>query len=579
MAARRGVWLVLSLIAVAIVVSMVGVIVSSFVMRRGPGVPSETALVLKGTTELGEIEGAGLLDQFIEGPPTVRAVVDALRAAKTDRRVRALIVRPDGSSPFWAKIQEVRDAILDFKTSGKKTIAFLEFGGDQDYYLATACDRIVLLPTSGLDLKGLATYEVFLRGSFDKIGAVPDLLHIGDYKTAINTFTEKTFTPAHREMTESLNADTLDQIVQGIAAARKKTPDEIRSLLDQGPFLPEDALRTGLVDELGYRDEVVENAGLDEVEPTDVDDYIRSRPTSLSFRRAPRVALIYAVGTIASGSSKGGEGSYAGSDTLVDYIEEAADDEGIKAIVLRIDSPGGSSVASDVIWRALTLARERKPLIASMSDLAASGGYYIALPAHAIVAQPGTLTGSIGIFTGKFVLGGTMAKLGANVESVSVGKFAEMDSPVRPYSAEERAKVEEQMQAFYDQFVEKAAQARKVSPEKLDAVAQGRVWTGRQALKVGLVDELGGLPRALALAKERAKIPARQDVDVVVYPPKPSFFEALSDPFGQAEQSRASLLLGTLPAAERRMLRELAAPLQLLRRGDPLALMPYVFLR
>ena len=241
----------LSLIAVAIVVSMVGVIVSSFVMRRGPGVPSETALVLKGTTELAEIEGAGLLDQFIEGPPTVRAVVDALRAAKTDRRVRALIVRPNGSSPFWAKTQEVRDAILDFKTSGKKTIAFLEFGGDQDYYLATACDRIVLLPTSGLDLKGLATYEVFLRGSFDKIGAVPDLLHIGDYKTAINTFTEKTFTPAHREMTESLNADSLDQIVQGIAAARKKTPDEIRLLLDQGPFLPEDALRTGLVDELG----------------------------------------------------------------------------------------------------------------------------------------------------------------------------------------------------------------------------------------------------------------------------------------------------------------------------------------
>ena len=263
----------------------------------------------------------------------------------------------------------------------------------------------------------------------------------------------------------------------------------------------------------------------------------------------------------------------------MEYIEEAADDEGIKAIVLRIDSPGGSSVASDVIWRALTLARERKPLIASMSDLAASGGYYIAMPAHTIVAQPGTLTGSIGIFSGKFVLGGTMAKLGANVESVSVGKFAEMDSPIRPYSAEERAKVEEHMQAFYDQFVEKAAQARKVSPEKLDAVAQGRVWTGRQAVKVGLVDELGGLPRALALAKERAKIPARQDVDVVVYPPKPSFFEALSDPFGRAEQSRASLLLGTLPAAERRILRELAAPLQLLRRGDPLALMPYVFLR
>jgi protease-4 len=579
MAARRGVWLVLSLIAVAIVISMAGVIFTSFFMTRRPVVPSTTALVFEATGELDEIEGLGLLDQLIEAPPTVRAVVEAIRAAKTDRRVKALIVRPAGDSPFWAKTQEIRDAIVDFRTSGKKTVAFLEYGGDQEYYLASACERVVLLPTSVLDLKGLATYEVFLRGTFDKIGTEPNLLHIGDYKTAINTFTEKTFTPAHREMTEALNADTLDQIVQGIAVARKKTPEEVRALIDQGPFLPEDALRTGLVDDLAYRDEIAASVGLEDAEPTEMENYVLARQAGLSFRRGSRIALIYAVGAIASGRSRGGDSSYAGSESLVEYIEEAAEDDSIKAIVLRVDSPGGSSIASDVIWRALMLAREKKPLVVSMSNLAASGGYYIAMPGHVIVAQPGTLTGSIGIFTGKFVTAGTFAKLGANVEGVSLGKFADMNSPIRPYSPEERAKVEEQMQAFYDQFVEKAAQARKVTPEKLDAIAQGRVWTGRQAHKIGLVDELGGLPRAIAIARERAKIPADQEVGIVVYPAKPSFFEALSHPFGQSEESRTNALLAALPAGERRILRDLAAPLRLLRRGDPLALMPYVFVR
>jgi protease-4 len=225
------------------------------------------------------------------------------------------------------------------------------------------------------------------------------------------------------------------------------------------------------------------------------------------------------------------------------------------------------------------LARDEKPVIASMSDLAASGGYYIAMPAHAIVAQPGTLTGSIGIFSGKMVTGGTLEKLGASVESVSEGRFAEMDSPARPYSKEERARIEEQMQAFYDQFIEKVAQARKSTPEKIDAVAQGRVWTGRQAKGLGLVDELGGLDRAIALAKTRAGIPANQDVSLVVYPPRQSFFEALSHPFGQADGAGSRAALAALPVAERRVLRDLALPLRLLRRGEPLALMPYVFLR
>ena len=511
--------------------------------------------------------------------PTVRGIVETLRRAKADPRVSHLIVRPTGSGSFWAKTQEIRDAIIDFRKSGKKTVAFLEFGGDQEYYLATACERVFLLPTSSLDLKGLATYEVFLRGTFDKIGVQPDLLHIGDYKTAVNTFTEKTFTPAHREMTESLNRDTFDQLVQGIATARKKTPDEVRALIDQGPFNPEDALSAGLVDDLAYLDEVDEKAGLGDLTRTELDDYTRAAGSGIRFGRGDRIAVIYAVGTISSGrSGEGPDGTYAGSDTLVEYIQDAREDPSIKAVVLRVDSPGGSSVASDVIWRELMLLREEKPLIVSMSDLAASGGYYIAMAGHIIVAEPGTLTGSIGIFSGKFVTAGTFQKLGANIESVSSGKFADMNSPVRPYSADERAKVEEQMQHFYDQFVEKVATSRKSTPAKIDAVAQGRVWTGRQAREIGLVDTLGGLTTALNAARERAKIPANRNVELVVFPPRRSFFEVLSEPFGRntdegAHMSTESLatqaFLRMLKPAERRALAELTAPFRLLQRAEP----------
>jgi protease-4 len=587
-ALRRGIWLVFSLIAVAIVVSMAGVALSYLVFARGASVPARTALVLRvDPGDLAETESSGVIGSLLSSRPTMRGVLDMLQQAKADARVTHLVIVPTGGSNFWAKTQELRDGILDFRKSGKKAIAFLEYGGDQEYFLATACDRIYLLPSSSLDVKGVATYEVFLRGTFDKIGAVPDLLHIGDYKTAVNTFTEKTFTPAHREMTESLNHEAFDQLVNGIAEGRKKSPEDVRALIDKGPFLAEDAVSDGLIDDLAYRDQVDDKAGFAGTPLTEANDYARSLAHPFRFARADRIALIYAVGTISSGESgESANGAYVGSDTLVEYIQQARDDSTVKAVVLRVDSPGGSSIASDVIWRELMLTREKKPLIVSMSDLAASGGYYIAIPGHAIVAQPGTLTGSIGIFSGKFVTGGTFKKVGANVEGVSSGKFADMNSPARPYSAEERAKVEEQMQAFYDGFIEKVAQSRKSTPEKIDAIAQGRVWTGRQALENGLVDKLGGLDTAVALAKERAKIAATTDVDLVVYPPKKSFLEAVSDSMGRTQQDAAFMqsvdtqaFLQMLRPSERRALIDLMAPFRLVQRREPLALMPYVFTR
>jgi len=284
------------------------------------------------------------------------------------------------------------------------------------------------------------------------------------------------------------------------------------------------------------------------------------------------------TGIIASGD--GGvdplQGAVVGADTIVRYLRRAREDRSIRAIVLRIDSPGGSAVASDVIWREMERTRTAKPLVASMSDLAASGGYYIALPAHSIVAQPGTLTGSIGVVVGKVAVGGALDKLGINLEGIGVGPFAELASPVRPFTPVEREKVGEMMRMTYDTFVRKTADARNTTVEAIDAVAQGRVWTGRQAQSRGLVDELGGLNRAIAIAKARAGIDAATDVSLVVYPPRRGLLDVLADPFGASARLSLPWALG---AGERQAIGTLTAPLRLFRRGEPLALMPSVFLR
>jgi protease-4 len=443
------------------------------------------------------------------------------------------------------------------------------------------------MPSSPLDLTGVATYQLFLRGTLDKIGAYPDLHHIGQYKTAVNTFTEKGYTRAHKEMDESLNRDLYDQLVRGIADGRKKNEGEIRTLIDEGPFLPEDALRAGLIDDVAYEDQVEDKLRAGERRSRiDGDDYARVSASSVGLGRGPRIAVIHAAGAIASGRSGFDpvNGAIAGSDTLVEYIRRARRDSSVRAIILRIDSPGGSAAASDAIWRELTitkLERADRPLIASMSDLAASGGYYVAMPAQVIVAQPSTLTGSIGIFGGKIVTGGTYEKLGAHIDATSIGRRAELNSPARPYNPDEVKKLQEQLQAFYDQFVEKVADSRHSTPEKIDALAQGRVWTGRQAKQNGLVDQLGGLDQAIAVAKQRAKIPADSGVEIVVYPPRKSFYEILTDEFSGSAESRAvSAWLGAnLSAGELQVLRSMRGPLGLFRRGEPLALMPFTFLR
>ena len=585
---RRPAVIIVALLAAALIVSVAGLVIVGAVMGRQPTVPSRAALSLAVGGDVAEVPASDVVAYLSDATtPTVRGLVDNLRKAKADARVRAVLLRPTGfASPYWGKVQELRDALLDFKESGKPLYAYLEYGGDREYYLASAADKVFLMPASTLDLAGVATYQLFLRGTLDKIGAHPDLHHIGDFKTASNSFTEKGYTPAHRQMDEWLNRDLYEQIVSGIAAGRKKSEADVRQLIEQGPFLAEDALRAGLVDELIYDDQVTEkmrgDEGDEDLDTIDGDDYGRVSLTSLGLNRGPRIAVIYAVGAIVSGQSGYDplNGAVVGSESLIEAIRDAREDSSIRAIVLRVDSPGGSATASDAVWRELMLARDKRPLIVSMSDLAASGGYYIAMPGHVIVAQPSTLTGSIGIYGGKFISGGVYEKLGANIESTSIGKHAEMNSPARPYNADELKKVKAQLESFYTGFVAKAAAARGKTPDQIDAIAQGRVWTGQQAVQNGLVDALGGLDKAIDVAKEKAGIDPDDEVQLVVYPEPKSFYELVTEFSGaRAEAAVGTWLQNNLSAGERDALRMLRGPATLFRRGELLALMPFTFLR
>ena len=576
MALSRGARFIVTFILTAVVVSMTAVLLTFFFAGRGPTVESNSVLWLRISSGLEEYQRDEIWS-FIGSRDTVGSVVDTLRKAKVDERVSAVVVLP-GQQVLWGKVQEIRDAIIDFKSSGKPIVAYLEYGGGQPYYLATACDEIYMTPSSSLDLVGVASYELFLRDALDKAGVVPDMLHAGDYKTASNLYTENTFTPEHREMSESLNRDLFDTLVEGIAGGRGLSAADVRGAIDAGPLLPDGAVERKMIDALIYEDEVMERLAVPNPRRLSYADYRRIDAGSLGLDRGPRIAVVYGIGAITlgrSGTDVTG-GGVMGSETMVQALRRARDDRTVEAIVLRVDSPGGSPVASDIIWREVALARAEKPVVVSMSDVAASGGYYIAAPATAIVAQPSTLTGSIGVVGGKLVPSGTLEKLGINVEAVTDGKNADLFSPVAPFSEDGRTRFQSQIDDIYERFLAKVADGRSMTRDEVHAIAQGRVWTGRQAMDLGLVDETGGLRTALALAKEEAGIDPDREVTLVAYPRPRTFFEQLSDsPFiGMADRS-----VRWMASPYVRALASALGPLHLFRSGEPLTLMPFVGIR
>ena len=528
---RRTAWIVVAgVAALAFGAAAVGAL--ALVLRAGaagPGFGRDAYLALDLSGDIPEQPPTGLGFLLESPPPSLRALVESLERGARDPKIKGAVIRVGLlSDAGFGKVQELRDAVTRFRKSGKPAYAHLEFCGNKEYYLATACTKVFAVRSALLLVSGLSAEITFFRQTLDKAGVQAEFEGVGKYKNAPNQFTETGFTEPHREQTEALLDSLFEQYVSAIAEGRGKSPEEVRSLVDGGPYDGESALRAGLVDELVYPDELEKRVKASErLTPG---RYVRARG-GFGFDGRPRIALIYAVGEIVTGQSQSGpfSGRLLGSDTLARSIREARDDGSIRAIVLRVDSPGGSGTASDVIWREVGLARKEKPVVVSMGDTAASGGYYIAMNGDAIVAQPGTITGSIGVFSGKFNLRGLYDKIGLTKEIVVRGRNAAMFSDYQPWSEEEKARIRALMESFYGEFVSKAAQGRKKTVEEIDRVAQGRVWTGADAVKLGLVDRLGGLDAALSLAREKAQIGADQDVNLVVLPERKGLLELLME--------------------------------------------------
>ncbi|HEY6806303.1 MAG TPA: signal peptide peptidase SppA [Pyrinomonadaceae bacterium] len=578
------------ILAVLVLVAVIGIAILVSAFRKGePSIANNSLLTLRVSGSLPDYSPDDPFKKYFGGPDqSLTGLVMQFKKAKADKRIKAILLDVDVSGVGWGKAEEIRDAIADFRSSGKPVYAYLEFGVNKEYYIASACDKIYVPPPGELFINGLAADVMFFRGSLDKLGIYPDIYQIGKYKTAGDMFTQKEMTDAHREYVNSMLDDLYAHYVNAIAQARHKTPDEVRTLIDNAPYNAAKAKEVGLIDESLYRDDVEKQIKMtlgykesDAFTPVRANDYRDVSPESLGLNKGERIAVIYATGDIGSGSSANspsGDQSI-GSDTLAKALNDAAADKSIKAIVLRIDSPGGSGLASDIIWHAVEAANQKKPVVVSMSDVAASGGYYIACAASKIIAQPSTITGSIGVLAGKPVLRGFYDWLGISNEYVMRGKTAGLFRETEKFTDDERAKFESWIkQTYYGDFIPKVAKGRKKDEQSIDAVGQGRVWTGAQAKDRGLVDEFGGLDRALEVAKQLANIPADKGVERVILPYPQTFLQQLlSDTNSESsntklEQQKA--IAAALPEDARRALRYMAL-MDKMKDGETMMLMPF----
>lgn len=520
-------------------------------------VGSVAAIVFGARYAARRVPGHGLLALEISGPLpeylpedplaglfSSRAVTQqelrtSLVRAAADDRILAVRVRISDLSADFAAVQEIRDLLRRVGDAGKPTTAYLDTAGEfssgnVEYYLATGCQRIVVSPMGDVNLVGLAARSPFVRGTLDKLGIEPEFLGIGEYKTARFFYTEKDFTPEHREMTGWLMTSLADQLARGIAEGRGWSDDQARKLIEGGPYLGPAAVQEGLIDELAdwqaCRDATLqgESGRLEEIS---LRRYLRS---ANRFSSGPRIAVIVAEGTIVRGSSGYSPvplfgGDLMGSDTIARAFRQARD-SGARAVVLRINSPGGSAVASEIIRAEMERTAEELPVVVSMGGVAASGGYWITCGANAVLADPGTITASIGVFVGHLAMQEFWNKtLGVTWGRIDGAPNADLFGALDPWTPEQRVVARTFLDRIYDAFLERVAAARSMSRDQVDAVGRGRVFTGEQALERGLVDELGGFLEALDKAKELAGIDSDSDVELVYYPRLPTVVERLMD--------------------------------------------------
>ncbi len=522
-------------------------------------------------------------------PQSFTSLLTQLRKAKVDSRISGVLLEINFPAIGWGKADELRDAIADFRTSGKPAYAYMELGTNKEFYIATAAEKIYLPPSGDLYINGLAAEAMFFKGSLDKLGIETEVIQIGPkYKNAPDQYTRKEMGEGQREVFDDILDEYFGRLTNAVAESRGKTAEDVRKLIDSAPYNAREAAELGLIDGALYREQVYhelkeklgyrENENLRTVRSG---KYKEIPSDSLGLNTGERVAVIFATGPIMSGRSNDGTfgAESVGSDTIVQAVNDAAADTSVKAIILRVDSPGGSALASDLMWFAIENAKAKKPVVVSMGDVAASGGYYISTNANKIVAQPSTLTGSIGVFMGKPIFRGFYDWLGITNEYVLRGKNAGIFRLTEKWTPDERAKMEAQTNSiYYDNFIPKVSTGRNITPERANELGQGRVWTGSQARSNGLVDEFGGLEKAIQIAKELANLPADKDVRRVVFPQPRPFLETIlaSDDSAEvtAERKAQKALADALPEDARRALR-FAALFDQAKQGQALMMLPF----
>ena len=578
------------ILVVLFVVGIVGLALIAERMGR-PTVENNSVLVLRLAGDLPDFVPEEPVAKFfgIQQQQSFSNVLTQLRKAKIDNRISGVVLDIDFPSIGWAKADELRDAVKEFRTSGKPVYAYMEIGTNREYYLATSADKIFLPPPGDLYVNGFAAEAMFYKGSLDKLGIETDVIQIGPkYKNAPDQYTKKEMGEGQREVINALIDEYYGRMANAIVESRHKNASDIDSIIDNAPYNATQAKELGLIDGALYRDEVYDELknrlGYKEDDRLRTISGIQYRDIpsdSLGLNKGDRVAVVYASGAINIGHSSNSPlgGQMVGSDTIVKAVNDAAADNSIKAIVLRVDSPGGSALASDLMWKAIEDAKAKKPVVVSMSDVAASGGYYISCNANKIVAEPSTITGSIGMFLGKPVLRGFYDWLGVTNQYVTKGKNAGIFKETEHWTPEEKAKMTESANhVYYDNFVPKVAKGRNKTNEEVDTLGQGRVWTGTQAKANGLIDEFGGLEKAIDIAKQLANLPADKDVRRVVFPePRPfleSYFGGDDDSTDlKAEQARAAIA-SSLPK-EMRDAFKYSALFDRMSQGDAMLMMPF----
>ena len=577
------------LLFVVLIIGIIAIALFADTMGR-PSVPDNSVLVLSVSGALPDYVPEDQLTKAlgIGQQQSFTSLLTQIRKAKVDNRIGGVLLDINFPGIGWGKADELRDAITDLRGSGKPVYAYLEIGTNREYYIATAAEKIFVAPPGDLYINGFAAEAMFYKGSLDKLGVEADVIQIGPkYKNAPDAYTRKEMSDGQREVINALLDEYFTRFTTAIAETRKKSVDDVKALVDNAPYTATQAKTQGLIDDAIYREQVDEQFKTrlgyksdDKLRTIRGSQYREIPSDSLGLNKGERVAVIYASGAINVGRSSSGpiNGEMVGSDTIVTAVNDAANDKSIKAIVLRVDSPGGSALASDLMWYALENAKAKKPVVVSMGDVAASGGYYIACNANKIVAQPSTVTGSIGVFMGKPVVKGLYDWLGVTNEYVMRGKNAGLFRETEKWTPEERAKMVDQTNSIYfDNFIPKVAKGRNKTVEDANTLGQGRVWTGTQAKQSGLIDEFGGLEKAIEIAKQLANLPADKDVRRVIFPEPRPFLETLfgGDASAQTreEQTRAAIL-EALPADVRRSFRY-ASLFDRMQKGEAMLLMPF----